>query len=51
MLSLDFTDVNECDRTDHGCSDKATCINFHGGYFCRCNDGYRGNGRTCVGEQ
>lgn len=46
-----FTDVNECNRTDHGCSNNADCINFHGGYFCRCKNGYRGNGRTCVGEQ
>ncbi|XP_065910280.1 protein kinase C-binding protein NELL1-like isoform X2 [Dysidea avara] len=41
------SDINECDGS-HGCSEHATCINFHGGYFCRCKDGYHGNGRTCT---
>lgn len=50
MMHYCVTDVNEC-QSNHGCSPDATCINFHGGYFCRCNDGYHGNGRACHGEK
>ena len=45
-----IVDINECQSDYHGCSSDATCVNFHGGYFCRCNDGYHGNGRSCHGE-
>ena len=43
------SDVNECEH-DHGCSPDANCVNFHGGYFCLCKEGFHGNGRVCNGE-
>ncbi|XP_065910763.1 protein kinase C-binding protein NELL1-like isoform X2 [Dysidea avara] len=43
------SDINECD-SNHGCSEHATCINFHGGYFCLCKNGYHGNGKTCTAD-
>ena len=42
-------DVNECMLTSL-CDLNAICVNFDGSYFCRCNDGYSGNGHQCVGK-
>ncbi|XP_035287743.1 EGF-containing fibulin-like extracellular matrix protein 2 [Anguilla anguilla] len=37
-------DVNECETSEHQCSDGQTCVNIHGGYQCvdtnRCTDPY-----------
>ena len=33
--------VNDCDK-------KATCTNTEEGYECNCNDGYHGDGKSCI---
>ena len=43
------SDVNECDTDTANCSPNATCTNIIGSFTCDCNQGYNGNGITCVG--
>ena len=45
-----FTDFDECATNSDNCHDDATCMNSPGGYECKCNDGYRGNGVFCKGK-
>ena len=44
-----ITDINECNTTNHGCHMNASCNNVGGGYFCKCNFGFSGNGMNCSG--
>lgn len=53
-LNVDFgpilwLDVDEC-RTFHNghCDENAQCSNTDGSHLCICNDGFIGNGRTCI---
>ena len=45
-----FTDDNECDTNNGGCSH--TCINTPRSFICYCNDGYSldSNGLNCSGK-
>ena len=45
-----FKDLNECTTNLHNCDPNAICYNYIGGFGCRCNSGYAGNGRTCSGK-
>lgn len=38
--------VDYCGR-GHDCDLNATCINLQTKYTCQCNNGYKGNGRSC----
>ena len=38
-------DIDEC--TD--CHADATCVNSAGGYACPCNEGFVGDGNSCLG--
>ena len=44
-----FTDVDECDKGIHNCTDE--CVNTPGGFRCRCSDGYQleEDGVSCKG--
>ena len=43
------TDVNECDNKP--CDSDGTCINTHGTFKCKCNDGYtQSSPTTCKGR-
>ena len=46
---ISFTDINECNGTNHGCSQ--ICTNTMGSYYCSCKPGYNytGNGQ-CQGN-
>ena len=44
LNECDFAYRNECDRLN------AICINQVGGYTCECNEGFYGNGLTCLSE-
>ena len=51
--SHDFTllDINECaDITTNNCDSNATCTNTPGSFTCTCNQGYTGNGTTCLSK-
>eukprot|EP00547_Thalassionema_nitzschioides_P010164 CAMPEP_0194230660 /NCGR_PEP_ID=MMETSP0156-20130528/44527_1 /TAXON_ID=33649 /ORGANISM="Thalassionema nitzschioides, Strain L26-B" /LENGTH=491 /DNA_ID=CAMNT_0038963253 /DNA_START=121 /DNA_END=1596 /DNA_ORIENTATION=- len=41
-------DINECMSETDDCDDNASCFNTFGSYKCTCNDGYKGDGRTCT---
>ncbi|KAF6207786.1 hypothetical protein GE061_016234 [Apolygus lucorum] len=40
-------DIDECSRASQICSTYAECINFEGGFECRCHEGFRGDGQEC----
>ena len=42
-------DIDECFFSYHTCNENASCINTNGSYLCECNEGYYGNGYTCIG--
>ena len=46
--SLTCTDQDECLLKVSTCHNNATCINTLGSYYCQCNDGFEGNGNTCI---
>lgn len=41
-------DINEC--ASNPCDRDAQCSNNAGSFSCRCNAGFRGNGRVCEDE-
>ena len=44
-------DTNECELAQDDCHSNATCHNVVGSFMCACNDGFEGNGTTCMGEK
>ena len=40
-------DINECQNDV--CDTNANCTDTDGGFECRCNPGYSGNGSVCRG--
>lgn len=40
-------DINECTANTDNCAAKAACTNTTGGFTCKCNSGYSGDGVTC----
>ena len=44
-----FLDIDECVTKIDNCDTNAACRNNDGSYFCSCNVGYSGNGKTCQG--
>ena len=45
-----LADVDECRTEANDCDFNARCYNTEGSFECRCNPGYRGDGRTCQRE-
>ena len=43
-------DTNECTTNTSDCDTNAMCTNTIGGFTCTCNNGYDGNGTTCIGK-
>ncbi|MBN1655350.1 MAG: hypothetical protein JXA30_16405 [Deltaproteobacteria bacterium] len=44
------SDIDECaNSSGNDCeSDKSECLNFEGGYYCLCNQGYQNENGSCV---
>ena len=46
---LFFSDDDEC-LGEHPCHTEGECVNIYGGFFCRCDSGYFGDGvENCTG--
>ena len=43
------TDIDECSTGESDCHVNALCSNTIGLYVCRCQRGYEGDGKTCIG--
>lgn len=43
-------DIDECATGADNCDSKAACANTPGSFSCTCNQGYSGEGVTCVGK-
>ena len=44
------TDINECEADEVPCDGNAQCVNVDGSFNCTCNEGFGGDGFTCVGK-
>ena len=42
------SDIDECHSEEQLCSRNAVCENALGSYTCRCDEGYTGDGITCL---
>ena len=47
---LSLVDTNECFTGTDNCSLNAVCTNIPGSFTCACNQGYTGDGVSCVGK-
>ena len=45
-----FLDIDECATNTNNCDINATCKNTVGSFTCSCNDGFKSNGSTCIGN-
>ena len=45
-----FLDDDECQNGKHDCDINANCTNTDGSYECTCNDGFFGDGKTCISK-
>lgn len=45
-----FADWVRANNTCDACDENALCTNTDGSFTCECNDGYSGDGMTCVEE-
>lgn len=45
-----FLDSNECICDNGGCFIYVDCINLLGSYKCVCEEGFKGDGYSCGGE-
>ena len=43
-------DIDECALGMDDCSENAICTNIPGNFSCMCDEGYDGDGTTCVGK-
>lgn len=52
MDGIGCEDVDEClEASTHDCDANAQCKNREGGYDCTCNEGYAGDGHSCVAAE
>ena len=45
-----FLDIDECQLKTNNCSSKAECLNYYGGFECKCLPGFSGDGIFCTGK-
>eukprot|EP00026_Physarum_polycephalum_P000868 Phypoly_transcript_00869.p1 GENE.Phypoly_transcript_00869~~Phypoly_transcript_00869.p1 ORF type:complete len:1150 (+),score=116.12 Phypoly_transcript_00869:388-3837(+) len=47
---VNVTDINECNG-ENNCHPNSSCIDTIGYYYCKCNEGFLGDGHTCYFEE
>ena len=50
ILTLKYTDIDECNSGYDNCTQLTSCVNTNGSFSCVCNTGYTGDGDTCYSE-
>ena len=50
VLLLLPTDDDECKNGIHDCDMNANCTNTKGSFECTCNNGFVGDGKTCISK-
>ena len=50
VLLLLPTDDDECKNGMHDCDMNANCTNTKGSFECTCNNGFVGDGKTCISK-
>ena len=46
-----YLDIDECASSGRNeCDPNALCTNIEGSYICRCLKGFKGDGKTCTGD-
>ena len=50
MSFVSNTDIDECAMESDNCAENAICMNIPGSFNCTCNEGYTGDGTSCVGK-
>ena len=45
-----MSDIDECANDADDCDTNAACTNTPGDFTCTCNQGYTGDGVTCMGK-
>ena len=48
--SISNSDIDECAISSDNCDSNAVCTNTAGSFTCACNQGYTGDGLTCLGN-
>ena len=48
MIFVSCLDVDECTTGTDDCDDNAECTNNDGSFSCSCNNGWTGDGKTCM---
>ena len=48
--NCNITDIDECDKGIHECSENAECHDTDGSYWCECWSGFMGDGFNCTGQ-
>ena len=48
---VSHVDIDECALGMDDCSENAICTNTPGNFSCICDEGYGGDGTTCVGKR
>ena len=50
LQSLPLIDDDECENGLHDCDINASCTNTDGSFECTCNEGFLGDGKTCISK-
>ena len=50
LVTVYFSDIDECNAANNSCHENAWCNNTQGSFDCFCKPGYDGDGLNCTGK-